>query len=444
MIALVLLSMVAEARTPDWVRQFEDRTEVCAVPESRRLEGAVVPELTALQQQRRELGEPLVGPLRPPLVRTLTEREPAGLSVSAIPHPLRKGWSLVRVELSVAPSDSVIDAYATIAVDTSASMSSASFRGVPLLLDEPPPERGSYRTVNRLDLVKEALHELVEGFDDPDYKVAVVAFHQSNASELLPPTASTDHAALHAAIEAIERDSVGDGEVFETMFTTAAKSFQACGDGRLLLITDDRPAIKGDPADVMAGLRAVAEQGVRVHSFPVATKVDVAPLAELTSAGGGALHRVDTIGELMAGFAEATRPIGSTLGDASLEVSFGGAWRWQGEAGTGTSHGWKLPEPLPSDWTMVELYEVEGSAEAVLSATPYFGDTSPRVWRAKAAVQPVAKAPAPVRHDAAYVVAEQGIREPAMRRAAQEALEAMVREVGPGREAQALLEAHAN
>jgi hypothetical protein len=444
-VSLWLSWSLAEARTPSWVRRLDDRTEVCAIPIEADPSEAEVPALSVLQVQRRDLGEPLTGPLRPPVVRTLEERQPMGVGMTAMAHPLRPGWSIVRVEASVAPGENAVQENLTIAVDTSASMSSASFRGVPLLLDEPPPERGAYRTVNRLQLVREALHELVETFDDPELKVGVVAFHKAEAVELLAPTASTDHDALHRAIERIDASATeGGGEVFETMYTTAAKSLSPCGDGRLFLLTDDRPLIQGSPDDVQEGVAAMAQQGVQLHSFAVATKVDLTSVAQLTSAGGGELHRVDTLDELTQAFQTALRPVGSTVGDVSVTVDFSGPWRHDGRPGEGSSHRFDLPDPLPSDTTWVELYEVKGRAEATARFTPYFGDTSPQSRSATAKPVEAAKAPMVMRHAAAWVLAEHGVREPTDRARAEEVLESLVREVGPGREAQAILRAHVN
>jgi len=449
---LALLGSVATpalADTPEWVRRFEGRTEVCAIPVDGDPSAAEAPEPSALQRQRRNLDDAPVGALLPPAVRTITDRDPAAIRADAVAHPLREGWSLVRVEASVAPAKSAIDQHLTIAVDTSTSMSSASFRGLPLLLDDPPPERGAYRSVNRLTLAREVLHELVDELADQDLTVAFVAFHQENASEILPPTPASQTDALHAAVEQIREENVGEGEVFETMYTTAAKAFAACADDRLLVLTDDAPRIKGDPEDVMAGVRAMAEQGLRLHTFALATKVDLTPVAQLTVAGGGQLHPVDTVAEARAAFVEALRPTGSTLGEPSVTVRFEGPWRTPGAdgpvEGQGGSHTWQLPTPLPSDWTGVRVYEARGPVTATLKATPYFATPpTPRSWTAEVgAPKSIAAASAPVRHAAAYSLAEHALRVPADRAAVQEALAELVREVGPGREAQALVEAQA-
>lgn len=446
MIGWMLLGLAgsALANTPDWVRQLGDRTEICSTPLGGDPLGRVdVPPLTPLQQARRAPREQPVGPLVPPPVSTLVAPDPMGLAAAAMPHPLRPGWSLVRVEVGSVPSQNALEQHITLAVDTSDSMSSASFRGVPLLLDEPPPEQGAYRTVNRLDLIREALHGLVDGFDDPEVSVAVVAFRKTHAVELLPPTPSTDHAALHAAVEAIRAENVGEeGEVFDTMYGTAAKAFSACADGRLLLLTDDRPAFPGRPEEVLVGVRAMGEQGLRLHTLAVATKADMEPLAQLTAAGGGELHRADSLAELGRALDDALRPVGSTVGEVVVEVAFDGPWRHDGTTGQGGRHRWDLPDPLPAGETFVEVYEVQGTATATLGATPYFGDTSRKTWEVAAAVEPLATASPVVRHAAAYVIAEAGIRVPAERAAAAEALREVVREVGPGREAQALLEGH--
>jgi len=447
--ALLCASGVARAEAPDWVRQFEDRTEVCAIPIEGDPAAAEPPPLTALQTQRRQLEELPVGPLVPPAEPTLVQRSPAGVEATAMAHPLRPGWSLVRVEASVGPRENALEQHVTIAVDTSTSMASASFRGLPILLDEPPPERGAYRTVNRLVLAREALHELVDTLDNPEMTVAFVAFHAANASEILPPTPATDKAALHAAIERIREENVGEGEVFETMYTTASKAFAACADDRLLVLSDDTPRIQGDPEEVYGAVRTMAEQGLRLHTFALATKVDLTPIAKLTVAGGGELHAVDTIAEARAAFGQALRTIGSTLGEPSVTVSFDGAWRTMGPEGPVDGSGtdsWSLPSPLPSDWTAVKVYEAAGPATVTFRATPYSSETQQaKAWSdTSGTARSVQSADPVLRHATAYYLAEHGIRVPADRAKAQKVLAEVVREVGPGREAQALLEAHAN
>ena len=447
-LAIAALSLPAAADTPEWVQQFDGRTEVCAIPVDGDPTVAEPPPLTSLQTQRRQLADTPVGALVPPAERTLTERDPAAVRTTAVAHPLESGWSLVRVEASVGPREFALEQHITIAVDTSTSMASASFRGLPILLDEPPPERGAYRTVSRLALAKEALHDLVDSLDNPDLTIALVAFHAANASELLPPTSASEKAALHAAIERIHEDNVGDGEVFETMYSTASKAFAACADDRLLILTDDAPRIKGEPKEVYDGVRAMAEQGLRLHTFAMATKVDLTPVARLTVAGGGELHSVDTIGEARAGFVDALRPIGSTLGEPSVEVRFDGPWRRVGPEGIVAGEGsdtWALPKPLPSDWTGVQVYATKGRAEAIFRATPYHSeDPQEQAWTdAVGAPASADEADRLTRHAAAYFLAERGIRVPADRAKVQRALAELVREVGPGREAQALVEAHA-
>jgi hypothetical protein len=429
------------AATPDWVKEVDGLTEICSVPVEGDPAAARPPTMTALQALRRSPGAPLEGPLQPPALRTLRP-DPIALSATAAAHPARPGWSLVRVELAVAPVATAVEQHITVAVDTSGSMSSASFAGLPLLHDEPPPESGTYQTVGRLELTREVLHQLVERLDGDGTTFALVVFRRGQASTLLDPTPLSNKAAMHAAIDRIHSDAVGSDDLLGTLYRTAAKAFTACADDRVLLFTDDNPQINGDMAEVQRGVRAWAEQGLRLHTFAVGTIADLQPVASLTAAGGGLLQRVDAVAEAEEALVEALRPTGSVASDVRVAVRFPGAWRLDGQAGSGAEHVWSLPDPLPSDLTVVRVYEVEGSAGAVASlqaSSVIAGD-----WRRDdslsiTAAPPLAEAGYGLRHDAAYVLAEAALRDPTQRAAVDAALAGVVREVGPGREAQALL-----
>lgn len=438
---LVWLSLTLAA-TPSWVKELDGRTEVCAVPVEGDPDTAEPPPLSPLQQLRRDRAVPATGVLAPPSLLSFSPQDPVGVSILAAEHPVKKGWSLVRVQVATPPTDAIIEQHITIAVDTTDSMSSATLYGVPLLQDEPPPERGSYRSVNRVNLAKESLHELVDLLEGESRTVAIVAFREGTAVELAPPTPVSDKATLHAAIARIDAKNVGDEELFETLFRTAAKAFTACADDRILMLTDDNPRFQGDPADVREGLSAWAGQGLRLYTFAVAATNDLTPITRLTVAGGGTLRRADTVGELQAGYVRALRPTGAVLQDASVEVVFPGTWDRPGGAAEGRVHRWGVEEVWPSQFVHAELYEVEGSGpvKVNLSVTPLLIEGGPRkASLASAAPVSWADAPAPLRHEASFLLAEAALRGNADMPETIRALDEGVKEVGPGREAQALL-----
>jgi hypothetical protein len=296
--------------------------------------------------------------------------------------------------------------------------------------------------VNRVNLAKEALHELVDQLEGESRTVAVVAFREGTAVELAPPTPVSDKATLHDAIDRIDAKSVGEDELFETLFRTAAKAFTACADDRILMLTDDNPRFQGDPADVREGLSAWAGQGLRLQTFAVAATNDLTPITRLTVAGGGTLRRADTVGELQAGFVEALRPTSAVITEASVEVVFPGVWARPGGAAEGKVHRWDVDPVWPSQFVHAEVYEVKGKGpvKVNLSVNPLLIDGGPRT-ASLASAAPVAwtDAPMALRHDGAFVLAEAALRGTADRAAVEQALEEGVQEVGPGREAQSLL-----
>ncbi len=433
---------VTLAATPSWVKELDGRTEVCAVPVDGDPNAAEPPPLSPLQQLRRDRAVPSTGALAPPSLLSFSPQDPVGVSILASEHPMKEGWSVVRVQVATPPADVTIEQHITIAVDTTDSMSSATLYGVPLLQDEPPPERGSYRSVNRVNLVKESLHDLVDQLEGESRTVAIVAFREGTAVELAPPTPVSDKATLHEAISRIDAKSVGDEELFETLFRTAAKAFTACGDDRILMLTDDNPRFQGDPADVREGISAWAMQGLRLHTFAVAATDDLTPITRLTVAGGGVLRRADTVGELQAGYVKALRPTGAVLQDASVEVVFPGAWGRPGGAAEGKVHRWEVDAVWPPQFVHGEIYEVEGTGpvKVNLSVTPLLvGGGARKASLASAAPVAWVEAPAPLRHDAAFLLAEAALRGHADKAGTMRALDEGVQEVGPGREAQALL-----
>jgi len=436
-----LLFPSALAGTPSWVKELDGRTEVCAVPVDGDPETAEPPPMSPIQQLRRDRAMPASGPLLPPALVSFEPQNPVGVSILAAEHPVRDGWSLVRVQVATPPKDADIEQHITVAVDTTDSMSSATLYGVPLLQDEPPPERGSYRSVNRVNLAKEALHELIDALHGEDRTLAIVAFREGTAVELAAPTPVADKVALHAAVDRIDAKNVGDEELFETLFKTAAKAFTACADDRILMLTDDNPRFEGNPKDVREGLSAWASQGLRLYTFAVAATNDLTPITRLTVAGGGELTRADTVGELQAGFVQALRPTSAVVSDASVEVVFPGEWVAR-EGGDGQVHRWPVDAVWPSEFVHTEVYEVKGKqpVKVNLAVTPLLVDGGERkASLSSAAPVPWSEAPVALRHDASFLLAERALRGDADSGAVSDALDAGVREVGPGREAQALL-----
>ena len=441
MSAVGIWLVAAMAATPTWVKELDGRTEVCAIPVEGDLESVRPPSLSPLQVLRRERRVPEVGSLMPPPLLSFRPQDPVGISILAAEHPLKEGWSLVRVAVATPATEATIEQHITIAVDTTDSMSSATLFGVPLLQDEPPPELGSYRSVSRVDLSKEALHELVDQLEGDDRTVAIVAFREGTAVELAPPTKVSEKRTLHDAIDRIDAKNVGEEELFATLFRTAAKAFTACADDRVLMLTDDNPRFQGDPADVREGLSAWAGQGLRLHTFAVAATNDLTPITRLTVAGGGVLRRADTIGELLAGFREALRPTSAVITDGSVEVVFPGEWSRSGGGEEGRVHRWDIPPVWPSEMVRAELYEVKGAGPVTVnvSVNPVLLPGGPRQARLTSAPPvPWSEAPAALRHQAAFLFVEQALRggDPD---AVEKVLAEGVREVGPGREAQALL-----
>ncbi len=431
----------ALAAAPSWVKELDGRTEVCAIPVERDLDSILAPPMSPLQVLRRQRSLPEEGVLMPPPLVSFEPQNPVGISILAADHPLKEGWSLVRVSVATPPTEATVEQHITIAVDTTDSMYSATLHGVPLLQDEPPPERGSYRSVNRVSLAREALHELVDRLEGADRTVAIVAFREGTAVELAPPTPVADKQALHDAIDRIDAKNVGDEELFATLFRTAAKAFTACADDRILMLTDDNPRFQGDPADVREGLSAWASQGLRLNTFAVAATNELTPITRLTVAGGGDLRRADTIGELLAGFVEALRPTSAVITDGSVEVVLPGTWNRLGKVEDGQVHRWDLPASWPSEMVRTELYEVKGKGpvKVNISVDPVLLGGGPRqATLASAAPVPWSQAAAAMRHEAAFLFVDQALRGGDVA-AVEAVLEESVREVGPGREAQALL-----
>ncbi|GAA3145281.1 VWA domain-containing protein [Planomonospora alba] len=182
---------------------------------------------------------------------------------------------------------------------------------------------GSMGEPGRLDLVKEALHKLVDQLGPGD-RVAITAF-SSEAETLVPMTPVTDRAALHAAVDRLAvQESTNLEAGLVAGYGEAARSFRPMATNRVILLSDGL-ANTGDTTwqGILDRVKESAGRRITLLCVGVGREYGDALMEQLADNGDGAAVYVGSAGDAHRVFAER---LATTLDlrarDAKAQVAF--------------------------------------------------------------------------------------------------------------------------
>lgn len=273
-----------------------------------------------------------------------TEPVSARLSVAELPQELARtdlrSWVVV-AEARAWPRPPVVAPNFTLVVDVSESMKTVHTRKLPVLL------RGRdhllFPPVTRMELTREVLGDLIERVPE-DGKVSIVAFDGFNARVVVPPTLAFERELLRDGVRALEVGMVKptDRPTEKVLEDTSARTFSACHDNRVLLLTDHVAELVQRQA--IGRVRRWAADDVEIWSLGIGVTSDVnAQLALLGQAAGGAAWLVNSVSDGAEIWTHMLDPGGVVARDVRVRVDFppGAEWRRLGPSeGAGDLEGY--------------------------------------------------------------------------------------------------------
>jgi len=183
---------------------------------------------------------------------------------------------------------------------------------------------GSMQPVNKLPLIKRALHLLVNQLDERD-RVAIVVY-ASNARIALRSTSATDKERILDAIDSLKADGcTNGGEGIQWAYEQARQNFIEGGVNRVILCTDgDFNVGITDQNPLVALIQQEAKSGVflSVLGFGMGNVKD-STMQKLADKGNGHYAYIDDLDEARKVFVEQLQATLVTVAkDAKLQVEF--------------------------------------------------------------------------------------------------------------------------
>ncbi len=231
-------------------------------------------------------------------------KDPVAITTEVAPAPWQPGHQLVRIalqahriEVEKLPANNLV-----FLIDVSGSMSSA----------------------NKLPLVKQSLHLLVNQMREQDHIALVV--YAGSAGLVLPSTSGADKAAIVQAIDRLEAGgSTAGGAGLELAYRTAQEHFRRDGNNRVVLASDgDFNVGPSSDAEMERLIEAKRRDGTYLTVLGFGTgNLQDAKMEKLAKAGNGNYAYIDNIHEARKTL---VREMGATLvtvaDDVKLQVEF--------------------------------------------------------------------------------------------------------------------------
>ncbi|GIG70994.1 vWA domain-containing protein [Phytomonospora endophytica] len=182
---------------------------------------------------------------------------------------------------------------------------------------------GSMADPGKLDLVKAALHHLIDQLAESD-AVAIVAYSET-AEVLREMTPVSDREALHAAVDALSTESATDlEEGLVSGYEVAGKGFRAGSTNRVILLSDGLANTGSTTADAILGSVAEkAAEGIALLCVGVGAEYGDALMEQLADNGDGFavyVSKEEQAKELFVSRLPATLTVRAR--DAKVQVSF--------------------------------------------------------------------------------------------------------------------------
>lgn len=228
-----------------------------------------------------------------------------GISIDSAPSPFgAEGTQIVRVGIQGKQIESAerSDASLTFVIDVS----------------------GSMQDPNRLPLVKQALHLLVDQLRESD-QVGIVVYG-SEARVVLEHTSAANRDAIKRAIDSLGNEGSTNAEAgLKLAYELAAKNFKTGGINRVILCSDGVANVGATGPDaILTSIRDYAAQGVYLTTvgFGMGSYNDQM-MEQLANDGNGNYAYVDTIDEAKRVFVEnLTGTLQVIAKDAKVQVDF--------------------------------------------------------------------------------------------------------------------------
>lgn len=277
---------------------------------------------------------------------------PLGLRLTVAESPTGQGWVVV-AEARAWQRLPVVAPNFTLVVDVSESMGTVATRRLPPLQDE--ASDGLFRPVTRMELSRTLLVDLLGSLPD-ESRVSIVAMDGFLARQILPPTSLFERSTVAAAIDALKVSMVAptDKPTVAVLQSTSERTFGACHDNKVVLLTDDvgeliqKQAVEavGDwarPSARRKGMRDVerwSADDVEVWSFSVGNYTEVdSRLALLEQAAGGAAWLINARSDGQEIWRHVVDPGGVVAGQVELRVDFPAGADWR-EVGANAPWSW--------------------------------------------------------------------------------------------------------